>query len=674
MSDDRSLTDKLSGRFRHPDDAGGRTILTGRLVRSPRSGGRISVLELPEPPEGVVSLVSRDIPGNNRILLGGASLPVLSGRDILWEGQPVLAAAGPDAGALDEWISRIRIEFSDSKAEQTEEKNVSFRMKRGDCDGTFSRAFQVVEEEISFPGPGVSGSARSISCIRDGSSYVIHVATSWPGAVRRSVARVLKTDRGNVRVRPYPSASDVPVWLPAIDACRTALLSRAARKSVRMNTSASDSLARDPSVPECEFKIRGAVDSEGRVMGLDIHFTLRTGIHFPLESEFLDRLVMGLFSVYPCRNYSIEGTVIREKSPPSAHGPAIGFELGFLAGEIFASRVAEHSLVPPGKWRRESLPVSGQAYGPGLTMPRDFPLPVILGKAIDISDFERKQASYEQTRLGRQNLSVLPEETRGIGLGCAWFGNGFVASPKELGAASVNITLDKEGILTIDIPAHTTGPAMLRAWSGLAGDILGIEPKSVRFPAELPLGAVDPGPSILGRNASVYTKLIELACNDLSKRRFRDALPITVTRSRRRSARQPWNAEEFEGMAFETVSWGSAVVEVSVPFGSGMPKPTRIWIVLDGGTLLMPDYARSAVEASAQNALDWCLGSRKGDYSPLIDIHFHQSGSRKNAKDVSTIPWLLIPSACVQAVRQATGRDISSIPIGRGVRIPGGNG
>ena len=461
------------------------------------------------------------------------------------------------------------------------------------------------------------------------------------------------------------------MWLPALEASRAALLSRAARKSVRLQTTAEESRLFDPVMPEAEFRIRGAVDGDGKVLALDIHFTLTVGSRFPLRNEFIDRMVMGIFSVYPCRNYRIEGNLVRRDSCPSSHGPAIGFELGCLAGELFASRVAEHSLLPPGSWRMESMPAGGQAFGPGISMPRNFPLPEILSRTIGISDFERKHASYEQTRLNRNHQEYRPEASRGIGISCGWFGNGFAASARELGAASVSVTLDKDGILSIDVPSPTAGPAIRRAWSRAAEEILGIEAGAVRFPMELAPGPVDPGPSILGRNTSVYTKLIELACSDLSKRRFRDALPITVSRSRRRSSRVPWSAEDFEGTAFESITWGGTAVEVSVPAGTGAAEVTRVWIIIEAGSLLMKDHARSAVEASVENALNWCLGAGDASTAPLVDIQFLPG--KKNPRDVSTIPWLLVPAACVQAVRQATGRDISSIPVSRGNGFSGGS-
>ncbi len=678
MEDDRTLSDKLSGRFRHPEDAGARSISIGRLLRAPGPPGRIAALQIPEAPAGIVSIVNRDIPGSTRISIGGQNLPVLASRNLLWSGQPVLAAAGPDAAELDEWLNSIRVDFAENgEADDPDvaepQAKSEFHMEKGDIGSGFSRAFQVVEETFSIPSEPVQGESRHLSCIRDGGSYVIHADTEWPGILRRTVARVLKVDRSNIRIRPYrsqPTAGNA-VWEPAMNACLAALLSRAARKSVRLSLSPGEIADFAPRTPDVEYLIRGAIDGEGRVLALDISFSLTTGRYFPLESEYLDRMVMGLFNIYPCRNYRINGTIYRKNHQPSAHGPTLGFGTGMLMGEMFAARVAEHSLTPPGTWRRESFPVNGQFFGPGLALPRDFPLPDILGKTIGISDFERKHASYEQTRLGRNSLKTASPVNRGIGLSCGWFGNGFIASSRELSSASVSITLDMESVLTINLPVHSAGAPMRRAWALTAGEILGMDPSAIRFPAELPDSGNDPGPSILGRNAAVYTKLIEQCCNDLAKRRFRDALPITVSRSRRRSTRAPWNPEEFEGAAFETLSWGAAVVEMEVSASRGLPRPTRIWMTIDGGSLLMKDHARSAVEASVEKALNRTLGNRRASAAPLVDIQFHGDISRRTSRDVSTMPYLLIPAACVQAYRQATGKDISALPIIRANVEPG---
>lgn len=667
MDEARTLADKLSGRLRHPEDAGGKKTHHGRLLRSPVAGSEMVSIKLPEPPPGLISVMRKDFPSGGVIKFGGVQVPLLSGRKLLWKGQPILAAAGPDLDEVEDWLSRIKLETRDiDEQNKPPSPEINERViKKGSPEESFSKAFQVIEENVKVPSSGGFSVPSTVVCVKEGSNFNLHAATSWPGAVRTHVARVLKIEKENIRVRPYAfkPGSNRDLWFPAVQACRAAMLSSKAKRAVRLTMTAEESELYSPGLPGAEFLIKGAVDGEGRILALDVDLTIFAGASLPMENEFLERVVLGLFGIYPCKNYAIRARILYESKAPSVFGPAAGFELGFLASELFASKVAENSLSPPGGWRRESFPVSGQAYGPGIAQPKDFAMAELLNKALATSDFERKSASFEQSRLARVNLKTKPDFYRGIGLSCAWFGNGFISAPKELGAASLTLTMGKDGELTITMPAQNPGGALQRAWSGLAGRILGVDTKLIEFTGDMPPGTQDPGPSVLGRNVSIYTKLLEQAANDLSKRRFRDALPISVTRSRRRSGLKAWDSETMEGSPFETTTWGVGIVEVAISTITMEVNATRIWLVIDGGNLLMPEYARASIESSTENVISWCSSRSKNNIRPLIDIQFHEAIAKRQPKDVTTIPWLLLPAAYLQAVRQATGIDVNRIPV-----------
>ncbi|MDF1567435.1 MAG: molybdopterin-dependent oxidoreductase [Spirochaetaceae bacterium] len=664
MDEERTLAEKLSGRSRFPEDAGGKKTLTGRYLRSTEGNCRIASMNVPDPPRGVVSVLNKDIPGGKRVFFGGESFPVLVGRNILWTGQPILAAAGPDPEVLDEWLTRIELSTHPLKRAveipYTEKEYI-----KGSINQAFSKAFQVVEDIVEVPPMRMQNYPENVTCLKDGATYVIHAVTNWPGSIRRSVSKTLKIPREKILVRPYPriSGTKTRIWQSAVDASRAALLAWKAKKSVRIVFDPQELPFHGADAPGAHIQMRAAVDSEGRIIGLEADVSIEAGSLFPLESLYLERVVMGLFSFYPCRNYVVRCRTSYKEGGPTGFGPAAGFELGFLAGESMASRVAEHSLIPPGSWRRVSFPAKGQAIGPGLSQPNDFPMQRLLERALDISDFERKNAAFEQTRLARASMSRQPEDYRGIGISCAWFGNGFQGSPKEMSSAGIEVTMDKAGQVLVGLPGSMIGGALVRKWTQTAVEILGVEPKDVKFAGELAGGAQDPGPSILGRHVSIYSKLLEQAFNDLAKRRFRDALPITATRTRRRSASRSWNPEEIDGVPFDSTSWGVGIVELTISNRTRIVRPTQIWLVLDGGNLLLPAIARSSVESSAENAMRWCLGNNGYRSTPLMDIDFHPAEKRTQSKDVSTLPWLVLPAAFLQAVRQASGFDISRIPV-----------
>lgn len=77
----------------------------------------------------------------------------------------------------------------------------------------------------------------------------------------------------------------------------------------------------------------------------------------------------------------------------------------------------------------------------------------------------------------------------------------------------------------------------------------------------------------------------------------------------------------------------------------------------------MPDNALAAVENSVEEALLWCTGLRKGALIPGINVQFYKNSVKRPSRDVSSLPWLLVPAAFIQAVRQASGNKINSLPV-----------
>ncbi|MCG8453945.1 MAG: molybdopterin-dependent oxidoreductase [Spirochaetales bacterium] len=663
MPEDRLLADRLSGRIRRAEDAGNKRIFTGLAFHSPLGPGRLSSIHLPPPPDHLVSLMGADIPGTRKLPFGSTSIPVLSGKKILWPGQALLLAAGPNGDEIEEWLSQITLDILPFE-EKDQKEHSPYRWEKGHPQEAFSRAFQVVEEHIVIPQTPVNHRSGGAVCQKDGAFYQIHVNTPWPGAVRRHVARTIKTERANIRVRSYAPNGAIEgasgLWLSSVEASRAALLSQKARKSIRYLPSPN----RDtPGRPGIDLFMRGAIDAEGRVLAIEAEFTLHAGALFPLENEFMERIVLGLFSLYPCRHYIIQGKLHPSETAPDGFTPGGGFDLGVMAGELFASRIASNSLISPGLWRKASLPQPGQGFGPGIDLPRDFPIPNLLDSLMEDSDFDRKFSAYEQNALARSNLTHTPALFGGIGLSCAWFGNGFTPSRKDLGPASITLNLDIDGILEIDVPLLSPGDALQESWKAMVQDILGIEGKSVRFTGELPSPTLVPGPHLYGSDISVHTKLLELACREISKKRFRDPLPITVSRSRRKRSQGKWEPETLTGTPYEIISWGACAVETVVSTRTWEIQPKHIWLNIDSGSLLSPSAARTAVEAAAQEAIEWCMGSCAPTKKPTISVQFRMDGLKRTPRDAASLPWLLVPAAFIQSAKQAGGMDLDRLPL-----------
>jgi len=648
----------MSGRIRLIEDAGGGKTLLGMPLRSTVERGRIIGMQLPKRPRNLIYIQAAGIPGSRRIVLGGVSIPILSSRNIQWKGQEILLAAGPNPEEVEDWLSRVKIDI-DSRIKEEKQLPAEQVFKKGNPNASFSDAFQVVEEFVEIlPFTGTNQPSHVV-CVRDGSHYVIHIAALWPGSVRKEVANALKTDREQIDVRSYPVYPGLGfnLWHSTLEACHAALLSQKARRSIRILPSE----IAIPRIPGAKFKMRAAIDARGRMLACEIDFTVFSGAYIPLENEFLQRVVLGLFSFYPCVNYSIHGKIIREPLSPSNTGPAAGFELGFLAGESLASKIASNSMLTPYVWHRNSLQIVGASFGSGISPPKELPILELLDEVVKISDFNRKNAAYEQIRLARKSHGEIPNHYKGIGLSVAWFGNGFLCTSRRLGSASLSLTLGRDGKLEVGLPTHKFDDALQEVWTKILEDELKIDRDLISFSFKMLNEFLEPGPSILGRNISIYTRLLDLAANELAKLRFRKALPITVTRTHRRGKIISWNAKLLEGTPFEVISCCAGVIETRISTVTMEILPLRVWLVIDGGNILMPESAKAAVETSVRESLSWC--GFKDVHSPTIIIQFRESIQRRQPKEVSTVSQLVIPAALLKAVRQASNLDVCRLPI-----------
>ena len=661
MGEINTISDKLSGLHLQASDAGGRKVLTGRILASPYPQGRIRKIKMPPVPEGLHYVVAGDIPGQKKIQIGGVSIPLLAGRRITWQGQPILAACARNADSLEQWMAGIELDCN--QKDIIPGTDTEFHRSKGDYETCFLNAHHTVEETFTIPRNDTE--LCGATCLREANTYSVHSQTSWPEFINKCVSKAIKIPVQNITVEARSSAPSVAshadIWHPAIMASIIALLSWKTKKSIRLNAVKGSGIF-TPQTPGAEIVIKAAVNNENKIDALKAELTILTGAFCPFEKEIVDHIILGLFSVYPCEQYHIKVHIHRSPEAPATFGPGAGFEIGFFAGELLASRIAEDGMQSASLWRKEAFHENTQFMGPGIIQPKSFPLPELLDKVMALSDYERKITSFESIRRKRHSTPYTPNTYKGVGLSNAWVGNGFLNYSKDLCAARLSATMEINGELTLSIPFNPSDD-IRKSWYALASKILGINPDSIHCITQPPEKIIENGPSILGRTVSVYTNLLTLACNNLAKRRFREALPIHVERVKKyRSSKEPWNPESFEGNAFENYSWGAAVSEVHISPFTCTIEFLKVYLFLDAGKILSSISTRTSVENSVEQAIYWCIGRENPSLIPHIDITFLERTSTKISKDASTVAWLTIPAALMQALRQASGVNINTIP------------
>jgi CO/xanthine dehydrogenase Mo-binding subunit len=641
-------------------------------------------------PPSYTLIRAEDIPGKNELadLAENGAVPILADDELSYFGQPVAILVGPDESRLEDFAAQCRVEADEEAPGETifarrdihigEDVDTSFEEATSVISGVYKTGIQ--EHWYSEP-------SGAIAVYSDEGNLLIHTATQWPFHVRNSVAGALKIDPETVLVEPVCGglSLDGKLWYPSLLACHAALGSAITKKPVRILLTREDDFRYSPKRNAAEIRMSSALDEQGRLLATKIHARVDMGAQGVFTGEILDRVCLGAVGCYKHRNIHISGAAVKTNVPPE--GPFTGFGLsqGFFAIERHVSRIADTLGQDPAEWRKNNSGARQKMLPIGAPVKEPVALDALLDTAASMSDYHRKWASYELLRNRRREEDAgehYREAFRGIGIACAYQGSGFLYNTNsDKGTYSVDATLDKDGVLEI---RTSLIPEDFDIWRNIAVESLSVEAAAVRIVCAAASGIPDSGPDTLSRNIGVLTKLVETACMDIRKQRFRDPLPITVHCSYRPTLAQNWEAKPFDAGSLALLSCASAVVEVEIDPVEYTPKIRGAWLGIDAGKILSEVRARRSLKLSVIQALGWASREQLAyvdgqiprghiyDYDipnpqdiPPIHLDFIWNDTVK-AKGIEELPFSCIPAAYVQAVSQAMDYPFEKIPLTAG--------
>jgi CO/xanthine dehydrogenase Mo-binding subunit len=670
-------------------------------LRSPAARGRLTGISSPRLPAGYTLIQAGDIPGKNQ--LEELPVPILASESVSYIGEPVALLLGPDKAELEKYagLSQVEVEPQPPSFSASSLSPESILARRditlGDPGRAFEEAKTVVNgtyrtgiQEHWYSDP--QGAAAEISRDESGKeNFLIHTATQWPFHVKRSVAALLGLPQNQVEVEPARIGLhlDGKIWYPSLLACHAALGAYLTKRPVKIILSRDEDFYYTPKRCGSEIRIRSALGEKGQILGTEIQVIVDMGAQGVFTGEILDRICLGALGTYKIPNIRIEGIAAKTNVPPG--GPFAGFGLsqGFFAMERHISHIADTLRQDPGEWRKAHFFNNTKKLTIGVPLKEAVPLEGLLDTTAAMSDYNRKWASYELLRLHRRKhggwkaeKTFQNEVLRGIGIAAAYQGSGFLHAEYDLGSCSVELTLGKDGSLEIKTSMVSSNREHTLLWKNTAAEILAIETESVRVVTDNTRTSPDSGPAALSRNVMVITRLVERSCQAIRKQRFRDPLPITISRSYRPAKINGWEGKPIDGNALLRLGWGAAAVEVEIDPIEYIPEIRGIWLGIDGGRILSEPKARRSIFHSTLHALGWASREYlvyKDGKIPLEQIHrygipvpqeippVHIDFIWNNAaapKGIEELPFSCVPAAYVQAVSQAMDHPFEKIPLG----------
>jgi CO/xanthine dehydrogenase Mo-binding subunit len=682
-------------------------MLYALTIRSPVAKGRLKSIECPKLPGSYTLITSEDIPGKNYI--DDSRFPVLASEELSYIGEPVALLLGPDKNTLEDYSRHCKVIAEEEtpvfSCGGEDEGMVAARRDicTGDPETAFSQAASIIRGSYSSgiqehwyaePAGAVVWLDETVpdETTRN-AAVVVRTATQWPFHVRNAVAQVLGLAASRVLVKPTITGihMDGKLWYPSLISCHAALGAWITQRPVRLVLTRAEDFSFSPKRCGTEISIANALNEKGEVIGTEINTSVNLGAYGVNAAEILDHVNLGSLGVYKAKNLKLSSAAYRTNIPPQ--GPFAGFGLaqGFFAVERHASRIADILQQDPAEWRNENAIKDG-------TLPLGMPVKdtvtpqQLVQTVVGMSDYRRKWASYELLRQSRRkhliqislDWSEKNENLRGIGIALGCQGNGLLYPGSDKGAYSIELILEKDGTLEIKTSMVNTGGDYGGLWADIASRILGVDRGMVKIRCDTE--SPDSGPSILSRNITVISRLVEQACLAISKKRFRDPLPISVRKTVRPQKHSAWDEyfpQTLDHSGFARLGRASAIVEVEVDPIDYIPLIRGVWMGVDGGKIINEDRALKCLKDSTVQALGWVYreqinyvngaipASQYDNFEiitpeeiPPITIDFikseHEHGEPKGIGD---LPFTCIPAAYVQAVSQAMDSHLQSIPL-----------
>src|SRR5262245_59139283 len=702
------------------DDVAPAGVLHGVTVRSQVARGRITAIRFDPaiPWDEFVVVTAADIPGRNVVKLIAEDQPYLAHHVVNHREEPIVLVAHRDRARAAEARRHVTIEIDplppvftidDALAAReviwgTDNIFKSYSVQKGDVDAAFAEAALVVEGEYE------TGAQEQLYIEPNGMLAVAdpqHGVTVWgsmqcPYYVYNALAGLFNRPRERIRgVRMetgggFGGKEDYP----SVIAGHAALLAWKSRRPVKMIYGRDEDMAATTKRHPSRTRHRTAVSRDGRLLAMDIDFTIDGGAYCTLSPVVLSRGTIHAGGPYSCPNVRVRGRAVATNAPPHGAFRGFGAPQSLFALERHMDRVAAAAGLTPEAFRRKNFISFGDTLALGQTIKEPVDMGALLDRALELSGYHGKRDRFARENPGRA-------VKKGIGFATFFHGAGFTGSGEVHLASIVTVEGTVEGTVRVLSASTEIGQGTNTIFSQIAAGALGIDPEDVEVAQPDTAVVPDSGPTVASRTSMVVGRLVESAALGV-RHTLVDAgfLPAAYTRAefqtacrryvetfgalRASSQYKPppgltWDDEKYLGDAYGTYGWAVYVAEVSVDTVTWETRVDDFVAVQEIGRVINPTLATGQIEGGVAQGIGWALyedvvwregrmvNSQMTNYImptsmdlPDIRVYFeevpYQHGP-SGAKGIGELPMDGPAPAIFNAVAHATGADVTRLPL-----------
>jgi len=663
-------------------------------------------------------VTAADIPGKNQIHLIIADQPVLADGMVNHCDEAILLLAHPDKHKLREAAAAIHIEYDALPPvftiEESERRETivwgtdnllkSFLLEKGNVESAWSSAAYIVEGEyrtgaqehlyIENNGMIAEWSAEtgitvwgSLQC-----PYYVHKSLLVVFDLPEDKVRVVQTETGGA----FGGKEDYPSTI----ASHAALLAFKSGHAVKMVYDRMEDLAATTKRHPSRVRHRTALDSNGKLLAMDIAVDTDGGAYATLSSTVLSRATLHSPGPYVCPNVRVRSHSWATNTVPYGAFRGFGAPQTIFAMERHMDEIAAAIGMDPVELRRRNFLHDGDTTATEQVMREPVILDQLLDRALAESDYYARRKQFAQ-----ENLS--DPVKRGLGIAAFFHGSGFTGSGERYLNSLAGIDVVPEGKVRILVANTEFGQGTNTVLSQIAAEALGIGYDDIVVAQPDTFVVPNSGPTVASRTTMVIGHLIERAGAQLltmlrehvelgseftaqeffaACERYRDLHGKVESLCRYEPPPNIyWDDKTYHGEAYPAYVWSVQVAQVAVDTVTYCAEVEDFWSVQEVGRVLNPVLAGGQIEGGIAQAIGYALYEKvvlenghmannqmtnyimpTAEDVPSIHIYFEQIPFRYGgfgAKGIGELPHDGPAPAILNAIRDATGVGFNAIPL-----------
>ncbi len=715
---------KVTGEFAYSSDLFAEGMLWGHTLRSPHAHARITDVDVSAAaslPGVHAVLTSDDVPGEKRYGLEFRDQPVLASGSVRYFGEPVAIVAADHPEQARRAAERIGVVYEPLEplvdAERALEQeplhpdrptsghgyhddprpNVvrTIVIRHGDPerdgDVSVSGIYEVGMQDQAFLGP------ESGLAVPDGEGGIdIYVATQWLHVDRDQVVPCLGLEPEQVRIHlagvggAFGGREDLSMQIHG------AMLALRTNRPVKMVYTRQESFVghihRHPARIWAEHRAR----SDGKLTCVRMRILLDGGAYASSSTAVTSNAASFACGPYAVENVLVESTCVYTNNPPCGAMRGFGAVQTCFASEAQMDRLAAALAIDPVELRLRNALAPGDELPTGQKIDGSLPVAEVIRRcaAIPVPDPEELPRGPLRLPGGAGNVTRGEGVRRGVGFAVGFKNIGYSEGFDDYTAARVRLFTDASGELVAEVhcAAAEVGQGVTNVLAQVARTELELENVMV---APHTTSTVDSaGSASASRMTWMASGAVRLACDAVKEELARRGGSLEagdeidaerIYRHPKTAPLDPETGQVTDERAHVAFACAAMRVVAEVDIELGLTRVAWIGTAQDVGKALNPQAVRGQIEGGTAQGLGLALmeeiqtsgglitNASFTDYlipttldMPPVDsvlVEEPEPEAPYGVKGVGEPPTVVSTAAIVSALRDATGRELTRVPV-----------